>query len=56
MSKTKHYSLTLFAENVTDERVASGLAFTNLTFGWDGTFYAPIDPPRVLGVELEARF
>lgn len=50
------YAIKLFAENISNERVLSGLAFPNLTFGFDGTFYGPIDPPRVLGVELEARF
>ena len=50
------FSVKLFVENITNERVASGLAFANLTFGFDGTFYAPLDPPRVVGVELEARF
>ncbi|MEM8985071.1 MAG: hypothetical protein AAGC71_18830, partial [Pseudomonadota bacterium] len=50
------YSVKLFAENITNERVASGLAFPNLTFGFDGTFYAPIDPPRIIGVEIEAHF
>ena len=50
------YSIRLFAENLANERVASGLAFPNLTFGFDGTFYAPVDPPRVVGIELEARY
>ncbi|MEL6666780.1 MAG: TonB-dependent receptor [Pseudomonadota bacterium] len=50
------YSIKVFVENLTNERVASGLAFPNLTFGFDGTFYAPVDPPRVIGVEFEARF
>lgn len=50
------YAVKLFAENITNERVLSGLAFPNLTFGFDGTFYGPVDPPRIVGVELEARF
>lgn len=50
------YAIKLFAENISNERVLSGLAFPNLTFGFDGTFYGPVDPPRVIGVELEARF
>ncbi|MEM7452237.1 MAG: hypothetical protein AAF229_08285, partial [Pseudomonadota bacterium] len=50
------YAVKLFAENVTDRRVISGLAFPNLTFGFDGTFYGPIDAPRVIGLELEGRF
>lgn len=52
----EHYAIKVFAENVTNKRVLSGLAFPNLTFGFDGTFYGPVDPPRVVGVELEARF
>lgn len=50
------YSVSLFAENVTDERVFSGLAFQNLFFGFDGTFYGPLDAPRVVGIQLEARY
>ncbi|MEM1151377.1 MAG: TonB-dependent receptor, partial [Pseudomonadota bacterium] len=54
--ETDRYSLSLFAENITDERVVSGLAFQNLFFGFDGTFYGPLDAPRVIGVEFAARF
>ncbi|MEM9168040.1 MAG: TonB-dependent receptor [Pseudomonadota bacterium] len=54
--ETAGYSLSVFAENITDERVVSGLAFQNLFFGNDGTFYGPLDAPRVVGVEVEARF
>ncbi|MEM1403426.1 MAG: TonB-dependent receptor [Pseudomonadota bacterium] len=50
------FLLTLYAENISDERMASGLAFANLLTGWDGTFYAPISSPRVVGFELTVRF
>ena len=49
------YSLWLFADNLTNERVESGLAFENFS-GSDGNFYAPYDAPRIVGLELEARF
>lgn len=45
--------LQLFVENLTDERYQSGLAFDNFLFGADGTYYAPLDAPRIVGIELE---
>ncbi len=42
-----------FVENLTDERYPSGLAFEHFLFGADGTFYAPLDAPRIIGVEVE---
>lgn len=54
--ETDRYTLSIFADNITDERVVSGLAFQNLFFGFDGTFYGPLDAPRVIGVELAAKF
>ncbi|MEM7431042.1 MAG: TonB-dependent receptor [Pseudomonadota bacterium] len=52
----ERYSVRLFAENLADERLESGLAFENFGLGSDGNFYAPLDAPRVVGIELEARF
>ncbi|MCG8443180.1 MAG: TonB-dependent receptor, partial [Caulobacterales bacterium] len=49
------YALRVFAENVTNERLESGLAFGNFS-GDDGIFYAPLDAPRIIGVEGEYRF
>ncbi len=54
--ENERYSISLFAENITDERVVSGLAFQNLFFGFDGTFYGPLDAPRIIGVQFEARY
>lgn len=48
------FSARLFAENLTDERRGAGLAIDNLAFGSDGLYYAPLDAPRVVGLELEA--
>jgi iron complex outermembrane recepter protein len=50
------YSIRLFGENLTNERRMSGLAVENLAFGTDGNFYGPLDAPRIVGVELEAKF
>jgi iron complex outermembrane receptor protein len=50
------YSLRLFGENLTNERRMSGLAVENLAFGSDGNFYGPLDAPRIVGIEMEARF
>lgn len=50
------WSARLFAENLTNVRRFSGLGFENLTFGTDGTVYGALEAPRVVGIELEARF
>lgn len=49
-------SIRAFVENLTDERRFSGMAFDNLAFGIDGNFYGGLEAPRVIGLELEARF
>ena len=49
----ENYRLQLFVENLTDERYASGLGFEHFMFGADGTYYVPLDAPRIIGVELE---
>jgi len=46
----------LFVDNLTNVRRFSGLAFDNLAFGSDGTVYGALEPPRIVGVELETRF
>ena len=50
------FSARLFGENLTDERRASGLAIENLAFGTDGLFYSPLGAPRIVGIELTARY
>jgi iron complex outermembrane receptor protein len=52
----EHYSVRLFGENLGNVRRMSGLAVENLAFGSDGNFYGPLDAPRIVGVELQARF
>ncbi len=52
----ERFAARIFGENLTDERRASGLALDNLLFGSDGLFYSPLDAPRIIGAELEARF
>jgi iron complex outermembrane receptor protein len=52
----KRYAVRLFGENLTNERRMSGLAVENLAFGSDGNFYGPLDSPRVVGIEMEAKF
>jgi len=46
-------AIRVFGENLTDERIASGLAIENMAFGTDGLFYSPLDAPRIIGVEVE---
>jgi iron complex outermembrane receptor protein len=50
--KTEQFQIRAFGENLTDERRASGLAIENLAFGTDGLYYAPLDAPRIVGIEL----
>ncbi|MEM8936819.1 MAG: TonB-dependent receptor [Pseudomonadota bacterium] len=49
------YSVRLFVENLTNERIFSGLTFPNAA-GDDGNLYAPLDAPRIVGLEVEANF
>ncbi len=51
----ERYALRFFAENLTNERLESGLAFGNFS-GDDGNFYAPFDAPRIIGFEAEMNF
>lgn len=50
----ERFAFRVFGENLTDERRASGLAIDNMAFGSDGLHYAPLDAPRIIGIELEA--
>ena len=50
--ETEHWSLRLYAENITDQLVFNSAAFSNFAFGNDGTSYAGVAPPRVVGVQL----
>jgi iron complex outermembrane receptor protein len=50
------WTVRLFADNFTNARRLSGLAFDNLSFGVDGTVYGALEAPRVLGFEIERRF
>ena len=51
----KTYAVRLFAENLTDERIFTGLGVAN-PGGEDGNTYAPLDASRILGVEFELNF
>lgn len=52
----ERYSVRVFGENLSNERRMSGLAVENLAFGTDGNFYGPLDAPRIVGIEMEAKF
>lgn len=54
--ESERLSARVFGENLTDVRRASGLGIENLAFGTDGLFYSPLDAPRIIGIEVEARF
>jgi iron complex outermembrane receptor protein len=49
-------TIRAFGSNLSNLRYFAGQAYTNFAFGNDGTFYAPLAPPRVVGVEAELRF
>ena len=54
--ETDRWSVRLYGENLTDERVASGSAYTNFLFGPDGTLYAPLGAPRVVGLSASVQW
>lgn len=54
--ENERFSIRAFADNITNSRIESGLAFVNFSFGDDGNYYSPYDAPRIIGVEAEIRF
>ena len=53
--EAEHWSVRLYVENLTDERVFNTSAFANFAFGNDGTLYAGVAPPRVVGLQISYR-
>ncbi|MEM6484121.1 MAG: TonB-dependent receptor [Pseudomonadota bacterium] len=49
---TERLSTRLFVENATNERRISGASFPSAFFPIDGIFYASVDAPRTVGIEL----
>lgn len=54
--QAEHWSVRLYAKNLTNERYASGLAYKNFLLGDDGNDYAPLANPRVIGVDFDWQF
>lgn len=54
--EAEHWSARLYVENLTDELVFNTNAFANFAFGNDGTLYAGVAPPRVVGLQLGFRW
>ncbi|MFM9978778.1 MAG: TonB-dependent receptor [Sphingomonadaceae bacterium] len=54
--ETERLSIRAFGNNLANVRTASGQAYSNFLFGNDGTFYAPLGDPRVIGVEAQVNF
>ncbi|RKF21167.1 TonB-dependent receptor [Altericroceibacterium spongiae] len=50
--EAEHWDLRLYADNLTDERAFVTSAYTNSLFGYDGTYYAGVGAPRVVGIEM----
>ncbi len=53
---TEHWSVRLYAKNLTNERYASGLAYKNFLLGDDGNDYAPLANPRIIGADFDLKF
>lgn len=51
----RQVTVRAFGTNLTDVRAAAGQAYRHFLFGNDGTFYAPLAAPRVVGLALEWR-
>ncbi|MEA1618043.1 TonB-dependent receptor [Erythrobacter sp. T5W1-R] len=54
--EAEHWSARLYVENLTDELVFNTNAFANFAFGNDGTLYAGVAPPRVVGMQLSYKW
>jgi len=54
--ETDAWTARLYVDNLTDERVFVTSAYSNSLFGYDGTYYAGVDAPRVIGFELSRRW
>ena len=50
------WSARMFVDNVTDELVFTSTAYQNFAFGADGTAYAAVGRPRVVGIEAGYRW
>lgn len=50
--EAKSWSARLYAENLTDEYIYTTSAYSNFAFGFDGTYYAGVGKPRIVGIEL----
>ncbi|WP_150131351.1 TonB-dependent receptor [Caulobacter mirabilis] len=54
--ETEAWTARLYVDNLTDETVFVTSAYANSLFGYDGLWYAGVDAPRVVGVELTRRW
>ncbi|MGC6331831.1 TonB-dependent receptor [Rhizorhabdus sp. FW153] len=52
----KGWDLRLFVDNITDQRVFTTSAYSNFAFGFDGTLYAGVGAPRVVGLRVGRRW
>ncbi|HTH67435.1 MAG TPA: TonB-dependent receptor, partial [Rhodanobacter sp.] len=53
-SANDHWGVAVYANNVFDKRYVTGVS--NISASVFGTPYASITPPRMVGVELRAKF
>ncbi|MEM1141784.1 MAG: TonB-dependent receptor [Pseudomonadota bacterium] len=53
--ENERLSVRAFGENLTEKRRFSGGAFPNAVFPNDGLLYGPVEAPRIIGFELNAR-
>lgn len=50
------WTARLYVENLTDELVYTSSAYANFAFGFDGTYYAGVGQPRVVGLQLSRKW
>ena len=54
--ETDRWTARLYIENLTDELVYTSSAYTNFAFGFDGTYYAGVGKPRILGLQVSHKW
>lgn len=54
--ESERWTLRLYAENLTKTHYYTTSAYSNSLFGYDGTYYAGVGAPQVIGAELGWRW
>lgn len=54
--ETDRWTARLYVENLTDRLVYTSSAYTNFAFGFDGTYYAGVGKPRIVGLQVSHKW